>query len=223
MRSSGSTQAKVYSLPIREIGQSDGKGPESGVASSATGTEGHRAQALPFAQIYSDYFDMVWRALCRMGVAESQLEDALQEVFMTAHDRLDTFRGHSNLGTWLYGIARRVARNHRPKARTEFVDPLRLDEMVGPLDADHSASIEQREASRILQGLLAQLPTERSEILVLVELEQMTVAEAAEVLGENPNTLQSRLRLGREELAQAYSRLMAEQAWRRQCATHTGR
>ena len=221
MQSRSSTLAKVYGLPTSDSGQADSNGPASAVTNTAPVAEGPRARALPFAQIYHDHFDMVWRALSRMGVAEPQLEDALQEVFITAHHRLATFRGHSSLRTWLYGIARRVARNHRPSARIELIDPQRLDEMVSWFDGDRSASLEQREATRILHALLTQLPAERSDILILVELEQMTVAEAAEVLGENPNTLQSRLRLAREDLARAYGRLLAEQAWRRQCATNS--
>ena len=136
---------------------------------------------------------------------------------MTAHDRLATFQGRSSLRTWIYGIARRVARNHRPEARTELIDPQLLDEFTGSLDSDFEM-LEQRDAARILHALLAQIPPERSEILILVELEQMTVAEASEVLGENPNTLQSRLRLAREDLLRVKNRLIAEQAWRRQCA-----
>jgi RNA polymerase sigma-70 factor (ECF subfamily) len=173
---------------------------------------------LDFESIYSAHFDMVWRALCRYGVPDSQLEDALQEVFMTAHDRLGSFEGRSSLRTWIYGIARRVARDYRTEARIELRAPERLDQL-GEGREGGDAQLEQREAARLLQVLLAQLPIERREILMLVELEQMTVSEAAEVLSENPNTLQSRLRLAREDLTRAWNRLSAEQDWRRQCAT----
>lgn len=174
-----------------------------------------------FERIYEDHFDMVFRALSRHGVAKTQLEDAIQEVFVTVHDRWSSFEGRSSVRTWIYGIARRIARDYRPDARLVIHDPLELDEAGGACDLE--PLLEQLDAARLLYSLLAQLDPDRQEIVVLVELEQMTVAEAAEILDENPNTLQSRLKQAREELTRAYQRRVAEQAWRRQCATKTQR
>ena len=182
-----------------------------------------------FEQAYGESFDMVLRALRRYGVPQAQLEDALQEVFATVHDRLSSFERRSSLRTWVYGIARRVARNHRRRWREETFDPAQLDEIDNQLDngaRQRDASernVEKLDAARLLYNLLAQLAPEQREILILVELEQMTVTEAAEVLEENRHTLQSRLRRAHEDLARAYRRQAAEQAWRRQCTTKTQR
>jgi RNA polymerase sigma-70 factor, ECF subfamily len=176
-----------------------------------------------FTRIYDDHFDLVYRVLCRYGVPEAQLEDALQEVFITVHDRIQSFEGRSSFRTWVYGVARRVARNHRTDSRLQVLEPQVLDQLALGLSHDDENALEQLDAARLLSQLLAQLAPERREIVVLVELEQLTVTDASEILGENPNTLQSRLRLAREDLAQALSRQRAEQAWRRQCATKTQR
>jgi RNA polymerase sigma-70 factor (ECF subfamily) len=208
----------------------DGNALADALMSPSEDTEASSGAERPsFEQAYGESFDMVVRALRRYGVPKEQLEDALQEVFTTVHDRLSSFEGRSSLRTWVYGIARRVARNHRSPEREEAFDPTQIDELEKQLD--HGASqrdesernVEKLDAARLLYNLLAQLAPERSEILILVELEQMTVAEAAEVLQENRHTLQSRLARAREDLARVYRRRVAEQAWRRQCVTKTQR
>lgn len=175
-----------------------------------------------FEQIYESAFDMVCRALIRYGVAKTQLEDALQEVFAIVHHRLEDFEGRSSLRTWIYGIARRVARDYRPESRLEPVDPHDLESLANR-SGGTDGNLEHLDAAMLLFSLLDQLEPERREIVILVELEQMTVAEAAEVLEVNPNTLQSRLKQAREDLSRACQRKTAEQAWRRQCATKTQR
>ncbi|HMA94707.1 MAG TPA: sigma-70 family RNA polymerase sigma factor [Polyangiaceae bacterium] len=176
------------------------------------------ATQIDFAQLYEQHFDLVWRALRRYGVPDAELQDALQEVFLTVHDRFSSFEGRSTLRTWIFGIARRIARNHRPGSLLEMTDPALLDQ-VSPIDAGDDPACDQLEHARILQTLLTQLTPERREIVVLVELEQLTIAEAAEILNENANTLQSRLRLARSDLASAWGRTAAQQDWRRKCAT----
>jgi RNA polymerase sigma-70 factor, ECF subfamily len=190
---------------------------------AAASRRSHADEALRFSQIYACHFDLAWRALRRYGVPAADLEDALQEVFLTVHDRIHTFEGRSSLRTWIYGIARRVAREHRPEGRLEICEPGSMDELPGVGTIDDGPDAEQHENARILYALLAELPQERREVLVLVELEQLTVAEAAEILGENQNTLQSRLRAARMELSSAWARLNAGEDWRRGCAANNRR
>ena len=61
------------------------------------------------AEIYQEYAPSVFRNLRRLGVVESQIEDAVQDVFLIAHRRLPEFEGRSTLKTWILGIALRVA------------------------------------------------------------------------------------------------------------------
>ena len=56
---------------------------------------------LDVAQLHDEYAEFVWRNLQRLGVRPSELEDALQDVFMVVHRRLDSFDGSSKLSTWL--------------------------------------------------------------------------------------------------------------------------
>src|SRR5690242_12222842 len=70
----------------------------------------------PFDQIMREHAAFVWRVLARHGIAANQLEDLSQDVFLTLHRSLPRFEGRSSLRTFLYGICRRVASNHRQLA-----------------------------------------------------------------------------------------------------------
>jgi RNA polymerase sigma-70 factor (ECF subfamily) len=144
------------------------------------------------------------------------LDDAVQDVFVVVHKRLHDFEGRSSLKTWLFGIARRVVRDHRPvhwlaptPEHLEETVPARID---GPLE-----SAEKSEAARQMQTLLNQLDDDKREAFVLVELEEMTVPEAAEALGANVNTVYSRVRAARRDLEEALLRRRAHDHWRERC------
>ena len=66
-----------------------------------------------FAATYDEYARFVWRALVRLGVADRDVEDVVQEVFLVVHRRAAEFRQESTMRTWVYGIAVHVARNYR--------------------------------------------------------------------------------------------------------------
>src|SRR3954451_19748614 len=78
-----------------------------------------QAPVLDLATVYEAYFRYVWRCLRSLGVRDSQLEDALQDVFIVVQRRLPEFDGRAAVRTWLYAIALRIARKYRDRARRE--------------------------------------------------------------------------------------------------------
>lgn len=158
------------------------------------------------AAAYRDHHAYVHRALGRLGVAPDLVDDALQDVFLVVHRRLAEFAGRSSLRTWLFAIALRVARKYRARAARR---PGPLD--VSPVDlrASPEDHADRRRALAVLDGLLAELPDERREVLVLCEVEKLSAPEAAEVLGLKLNTVYSRLRLARQDFDRAVQRLQA--------------
>jgi RNA polymerase sigma-70 factor (ECF subfamily) len=172
-----------------------------------------------FSAVYREHFDLVWRTLRRYGVLEASLDDAVQDVFLVAYTRLASFEGRSSLRTWIFGIARRVSRDHRPPSRAA-AEPAEAEALEALPDVDAQsplATVEMAERARLLERLLASLTPGKREAFILVELEQMTVNEASEALGVNVNTLSSRVRAARSELEQALARLDAHSEWRQGC------
>jgi RNA polymerase sigma-70 factor (ECF subfamily) len=160
--------------------------------------------------LYSEHAAFVFRSVRRLGVPLGCVEDAVQDVFLVVHRRLGEFEGRSQVRTWLFGIVRRVVRDHRPSRRQEATDQRALDALpadaLGPL-----ALAERAQAARVLQSLLDALDDEKREAFVLVDLEEMSVPEAAEALSANVNTVYSRVRAARQELEQALARARARQ------------
>jgi RNA polymerase sigma-70 factor (ECF subfamily) len=158
-----------------------------------------------FDAVYEEHFAFVWRTLRRYGVPEAAMDDAIQDAFLVVHSRLATFEGRSSLRTWIFGIARRIARDHRPsRAEWASADVLEAlpDDSSSPL-----AALEAVERAHLLERLLAGLVPERREAFILVKLEEMTIQEAGEALGVNANTIYSRARTACRELEEALVRL----------------
>lgn len=173
---------------------------------------------MDLAEIYAEHFDFVWRSVRRLGVPESAVDDAVQDVFVVVHRRLGEFEGRASIRTWLFAIVRRVVRDHRPSPRRLPTDPEALDGLPDPAGGPMERAA-QAEAARLLYQLLDELDADKREVFVLVDLEQMTAPEAAEAVGANVNTVYARLRAARRDLDAAMTRLRARGAWRQACAT----
>lgn len=166
--------------------------PLSAGASAAMGDDAREFPA--FGVVYSQYFRAMWRTLRRLGVEPAQLDDAAQDVFVVVHRRLAEFDGRSLRG-WLYAIAVRVASDHRRAATHRRAVPL-SEALVDPAP-DPVRTTELGESVRLLHELLAELDEAKRTVFVLGELEELSVPEIAEALGENLNTVYSRLRAAR--------------------------
>jgi RNA polymerase sigma-70 factor (ECF subfamily) len=174
---------------------------------------------LDFDDVYREHFTFVWRSVKRLGVRDAALDDVVQEVFVIVHRRLSAFEGRSALRTWLFGIALRVARDHRrsvarrnPKEAqgAENVDPDTLRSTF----STPGESAEKAEAVRLLYTILDELDDERREIFVMAELEQMPMPEIARTLDLGVNTAYARLRAARISFEQALARHRARDEWR---------
>jgi RNA polymerase sigma-70 factor, ECF subfamily len=174
------------------------------LSAGAVATVGDGARELPaFPSVYAEHFRAVWRTLRRLGVAPAQLDDAVQDVFLVVHRRLPEFDGRSLRG-WLYAIAVRVASDHRRNAAHQRTVPL-SEALIDPAP-DPARTSELSASVRLLHELLAELDERQRTVFVLGELEELSVPEIAEALGENLNTVYSRLRAARARFEAALRR-----------------
>jgi RNA polymerase sigma-70 factor (ECF subfamily) len=153
-----------------------------------------------FRALFDLHAAFVWRVLARHGVPSRELEDGCQEVFLVLYRRAAELDGRSSLRTWLYGVAVRVALGMRRRAYHRREQLIEVAVEVGgsaqPFEALHS-----RELHRQLTAALASLPRVRREVFLLYELEDMTIAQAAEALGIPENTALYRLHAARDAVA----------------------
>lgn len=176
----------------------------------------HALAAPDFESVYEQNFKFVWRAARRLGIDPGDTDDVVQEVFVVAHRKLPEFEGRSQVKTWLLKILVRVVRHyfrtqqrkpgHRPSSAQGELDILRDPRTRGPSEA-----AERREAVRVLDRLLSRMDSEKREVFVLAEIEQLSSVEIAEVLGTNINTIYSRLRAARQEFERAVTRFQTRE------------
>jgi RNA polymerase sigma-70 factor, ECF subfamily len=156
-----------------------------------------------FAEVFEQHVTFVWRVSARRGVARADPPDISQEVFIAVYRMLPGFEGRSSLRTWLYAICLRTISRHRRKALRH---PEELtSELPEPSIPSHQIeAFEAREFRNRLERVLFRLPCEQRELFVLYELEELSVPEAAAVVGCPVQTAYSRLHAAREAVVAAF-------------------
>jgi len=187
-----------------------------GAAAQALGPfaapEGAPKAPLAFDAFYDTHVTFIWRNARRLGVADSSLDDVVQDVFLVAHRRLSEVEQPESLRAWILSILIRVVRDHRRTLRrkdphqrstTPVVDP---EELADTRAVNPQEAAEHTDAVRLLHAMLNTLDDAKREVFVFAELEEMTEKEIAEALGENANTVHSRLRAARRDFDRAVHR-----------------
>ena len=165
-----------------------------------------------FAALYRDRFAFVWRNLRRLGVPEGALRDAAQDVFVVVHRRLGEFAGRGSVEAWLYSILRRVAADHRRRARRkDLTDVEQPETVIDDNEPGPEGRATHNQAVQFLVKLLGELDEDKRDMLVLVDLEGLSVPEAAEAVNCNLNTAYSRLRAARQSMQLGFERHSAEE------------
>lgn len=174
---------------------------------------------MDFKQVYDDNVAFVWRSLRRLGVREAGIRDAVQEVFLVVHRRLEAFEERARVRTWLFRICMRTAKDQRRRAhvRHEVLDEASIDREESPAKTAAEV-VEQREALQLFDAALERLSLEQRTVFILFELEEMTGDRIAECLELPLGTVYSRLRLARE----SFRRAVLAESKTRSVATRAG-
>ena len=158
--------------------------------------------------LYSEYYPKIVGYLRRL-VGEAEAEDVAQEAFVKVSRSLESFRGESQLSTWIYRIATNTAMGHLRKPSTkrsarqttgaEEDEEVYEDTIVdsAPL---HDTLLIRKDMNDCIRGLVNDLPENYRTVLVLADLEELTNAEIAEVLGLSLDTVKIRLHRARVQL-----------------------
>lgn len=173
------------------------------------------SRPLTIEALYAAHFDFVWRSLKHLGVLDAAIDDAVQDTFIVAHRRLRDFAERSTPRTWLFGIALRVARDHRRARgrRERFLDAFgHHPQRTTATPYEHTV---RAEAGHLLREFLDTLPEEQRTVFILADIEQMTAPEISETLGVNLNTVYSRLRTARAAFNNAVATIAAADRARR--------
>lgn len=168
-----------------------------------------------FAEAYAAHVGLVFRIARALGVGPSAIDDVVQEVFVIVHARLGAVESPAGVRTWISRIVVNVVRHHRRSlARKSPHDrsadrPTNPDQLPNRGPSPYDVVVRSERAAQV-QRLLDSLDDEKREVLVLAEIEELSVPEIARALHLKLNTTYSRLRLARQAFEHALARERVE-------------
>ena len=156
------------------------------------------------AQLERHHADCFAWAMACCGRDRAEAEDVLQTSYLKVLDGRAVFASRSTLKTWLFGVIRRTAAEHR---RWRALRRFRPASLVDPADPspDPATAAGRSDSTERLVAALATLTTRQRELLHLVFYQDLTIAEAAGVLGISIGTARTHYERGKQRLRQLLS------------------
>lgn len=169
---------------------------------------------LDFNKLHSDFRPKILRYMKRM-VGEDAAEDLTQDVFIKVHNALGSFRGDSQISTWVYRIATHTALDRLrsvsfqrtvpkgspedPFARVE-VELESKDTWMGETTPAPDAALVRKEMNECIRGFIDGLPPDYRTVVILSEVEELKNAQIADIFGVSLDTVKIRLHRARARL-----------------------
>lgn len=157
-------------------------------------------------EFYKKHKPVVYVYFLQVLGSEQESEELTQETFFQAVKSIHRFRGESSIKTWLLQIARNVYRNRvRKKMRDEqyVVDAEVIDTL-----ADNSSNpqkvLMQRQSMHDIQRIFRQMPEDYRDVLIFKEIEGLSHAEIAAILGKTPQTAKVLLYRAKKKFKELY-------------------
>lgn len=160
--------------------------------------------------IFKEHFTYVWNTVRRLGAKDADLEDLVHDVFLTFHRRRSSFDPTRPIKPWLFGIAFRVVSSHRKRAahRREVASDSVEESPASERGAEEA--LDSKKRRDLVRLALLEVPEDRRAVLLLHDLDGVTMPEVVAALGIGLNTGYSRLRLARADFRAAVTRLSEE-------------
>lgn len=158
---------------------------------------------LAFSVLVTRHKDRMWAVALRTMRNPEEAADALQDAYISAFRRAGSFRGESQVTTWLHRVVVNACLDRLRRNRVRATEPLpedpdRAEELAAGSDATDAVLANEERADIALA--LQQLNADQRAALVLVDMEGYPVEEAARMLGCAVGTVKSRCARGRARL-----------------------
>ncbi len=171
-----------------------------------------------FRELVAEHRDRVFNLTLRMLGNRAEAEDVAQEVFITVFKTIDTFREEAKLSTWLYRVAVNQCKNRiKYLARRHDRDRDQLDDSNeaaassaiavpgGPLPRPDRA-LEGAQVEVVLQEAINTLDEDHRVLVVLRDIEDLSIEEICAITGLPDGTVKSRLHRARLALRKKVAR-----------------
>jgi len=169
-----------------------------------------------FRELIEAHRDRVFNITFRMLGNRAEAEDVAQEVFITVFKTIDSFREEAKFSTWLYRVTVNHCKNRiKYLARRHDRDRDELDDTTtngvngtigAPLPAAPDHALAGAQMEKLLQEAIANLEEEHRVVVVLRDVEDLSIEEICDITGLPDGTVKSRLHRARLALRKKLQR-----------------
>jgi RNA polymerase sigma-70 factor (ECF subfamily) len=149
----------------------------------------------------------IFRTLRRLGTSPSEVEDLAQDVFLALRQSWPQYDSSRPLRPYLFGIAFRIASAYQRKNRRQVPFGIIEGDDTGQAADD---ALQAKQARALLLAALEKIPLQRRGVLIMRDIDDVSMDDIASVLSIPRFTAYSRLRKARRELEAAVRRLSKE-------------
>lgn len=174
-----------------------------------------------FRELLEAHRDRVYNICYRMLGNRHESEDVAQEVFITVFKQIETFREEAKFSTWLYRVAVNHCKNRiKYLARRHDRDRDELDDQASsangtpigaPVPSAPDRALEGAQMEKLMQDAIAALEDDQRIVVVLRDVEDLSIEEICEITGLPDGTVKSRLHRARLVLRKKLARHVGEQ------------
>ena len=158
-----------------------------------------------FEQLVNQYSEQLYWQVRRIVLIHEDADDVLQNVFLKAWSKLDTFHQESKISTWLYRIALNESFDFMRKKKTQVVSSDDAETMVGStLMADDY--FNGTEAEAMLQDAVAQLPDVQRTVFNMRYFDDMKYSEISEILQTSEGSLKASYHIAVKKISDFFKR-----------------
>ena len=167
-----------------------------------------------FSSLFEQTKGIVTKAICDQGVDGRDVEDVVQQVYLTAYQKLDSLEDNRAAFAWFKRTATNRAIDHMRKAdnapilnadytndtsdSSDYIESLADDTLELPEDVVENTSTQQ-----IIRGFIQELPKDQQKFLVARYFAEMNAAQIAETFGIPAGTVRSQLSRARKTLQES--------------------
>lgn len=142
-------------------------------------TEVKEGKTAAFSEIVSRYQRLLMKAAIRVTRDLEAAEDVVQESFIKAYQKIDTFEGRSTFRSWLYQITLNTARN---KLRERGSAQVGIEHLVLAVEGTAERSLQDEDLREFIQKEVGRLPDRQRQALTLRIFDDLSFKEIAHIM-----------------------------------------
>lgn len=159
---------------------------------------GQREKA--FSEIVESYSERLYWHVRRFLCSHEDTDDLLQEIFIKVWSSLSSFRGESQLYTWIYRIATNESLNFLQKQKIRAA--LRFEDITSKLDdkIDEVTGVDGNEAQKALMKAVSRLPSKQKTVFIMRWFDDLSYEDISEILGTSVGALKASYHFAQEKI-----------------------